>query len=743
MENGFCFLKNDSHSVDLPALLVIIRLVDADGIYPDPSFCSSLPQFQESMVKISADQDLSFIDENSHLMFSVTPDVGQSYVWTLGVLMVPKLQRQDVAFLEIEPDQPYFSLFSIQTSMHRSMDLGGAYFSNCPPSPSDCPLVISSPSQPLAHAMAHSTTTRPALDLRNNEIRILTLHLGTRKDPIRCSLHTARLEDDPPYEALSYAWGDPAICCPILLDKRVVQVTSNLESALRRLRYPDHDRELWVDALCINQQDNVEKSHQVNLMSEIYSKAQVGLLWLGGFEEDLTPPDRGLHRTSTIPRHKAERAYSVIRMLARGSHLPECFKDTDSTNDADDGYDALECLLDLSWWSRIWTVQEAVLPPETTVVCGKLWLPFAALAQANANIRKHWLQRCCVHEIQKSKKENLMHRFIRQIGGIEALRINSAPHGMIELFTKFRCQFASDPRDKIFALLGIVPRLVPGNILQSPIIAPDYSLDWRQVYLQATLRLVHATRSLRPLLNVREDDRDPLLPSWVPDLSAKVHSEYLDREIASGSCYDLFDASDDMHLEIRNSCETELSLLGRHADTILAVGKGTATGSLAEFAEDIVTWIEILGRTVDAFSSSMTFGMVDRHPAQPYDRVKPSDEYGNGQSWWTKNFGQDGVFPFRPNNKRFFMTESGLIGMGPWYTAVGDKVTILSGGRMPFILRRAERDGKADCYTYVGHAYVHGIMDGESVRDGFPNMILLIVEQRLFGFLNRGHVTKC
>src|SRR5687768_9455999 len=111
--------------------------------------------------------------------------------------------------------------------------------------------------------MAKSTTTRPSLNLAKNDIRVLTLHPGTWKDPIRCSLHTVRLEDNPRYEALSYAWGDADDCRPVMVDARVVQVTANLETALRRLRHPDRDRALWVDALCINQQDNDEKSHQV------------------------------------------------------------------------------------------------------------------------------------------------------------------------------------------------------------------------------------------------------------------------------------------------------------------------------------------------------------------------------------------------------------------------------------------------------------------------------------------------
>ncbi|OCK94179.1 uncharacterized protein K441DRAFT_483367, partial [Cenococcum geophilum 1.58] len=83
------------------------------------------------------------------------------------------------------------------------------------------------------------------------------------------------------YEALSYTWGNPEEPLSILVNKREVPVTRNLHVALKHLRGETSDVVLWVDALCINQTDDVEKSEHINLMTEIYAHAKSTRVWLG------------------------------------------------------------------------------------------------------------------------------------------------------------------------------------------------------------------------------------------------------------------------------------------------------------------------------------------------------------------------------------------------------------------------------------------------------------------------------
>src|ERR1700761_8196449 len=88
---------------------------------------------------------------------------------------------------------------------------------------------------------------------------------------IHCDLITTNLKDEPSYEALSYTWGDPPAGKTILLHGVVFNVTDNLSVALQYLRHSDKPRYLWVDAICIDQKNDRERTQQVLQMRLIYS----------------------------------------------------------------------------------------------------------------------------------------------------------------------------------------------------------------------------------------------------------------------------------------------------------------------------------------------------------------------------------------------------------------------------------------------------------------------------------------
>ena len=104
---------------------------------------------------------------------------------------------------------------------------------------------------------------------------------GPFSSPINCSLQHAFLKDNPSFEALSYVWGNAQDTLPIFLDGHVFNVTTNLESALRHLRWEDTIRTFWIDAICINQLDVQERGHQVKFMGEFYRAAERTTVWLG------------------------------------------------------------------------------------------------------------------------------------------------------------------------------------------------------------------------------------------------------------------------------------------------------------------------------------------------------------------------------------------------------------------------------------------------------------------------------
>ncbi|KAH7118591.1 heterokaryon incompatibility protein-domain-containing protein [Dactylonectria estremocensis] len=130
--------------------------------------------------------------------------------------------------------------------------------------------------------------THPPLDLTNGrEIRVLNLKAGVHDDELRCELRKVNLQHGPVFEAMSYTWanshGDDSICRTIRCgnENEHLGVTKSCEAALRRLRLPDADRILWIDAVCIDQTNVQERNHQVMNMIAIFRCAQRVLVYLG------------------------------------------------------------------------------------------------------------------------------------------------------------------------------------------------------------------------------------------------------------------------------------------------------------------------------------------------------------------------------------------------------------------------------------------------------------------------------
>ncbi|QSZ34409.1 hypothetical protein DSL72_006001 [Monilinia vaccinii-corymbosi] len=177
-------------------------------------------------------------------------------------------------------------------------------------------------------------------------------------DPLHSHLDIVSLESSPVYEALSYVWGSPKPPKTINLGGRLISITPNLDNALRNLRDSNSPRTLWVDALCINQDDLDERAAQVALMRRVYSDATTVLIWLG-------PEADG-----------SEEAMRSIERFDKGYWRTYDFQTQ-----------FMEILF-RPWFTRIWTVQEFVMARHSVVDgrmknplfgCGNVWvewLPF-------------------------------------------------------------------------------------------------------------------------------------------------------------------------------------------------------------------------------------------------------------------------------------------------------------------------------------------------------------------------------
>jgi hypothetical protein len=125
--------------------------------------------------------------------------------------------------------------------------------------------------------------TYSPIDLEGPTSRLLQLHAGTESSKITCTLFDAWLDPNIviPYEALSYTWGDTRKTNAIEVNGRSLGITANLHVALQHLRLDDEDRIMWIDAVCINQDNVEERGHHVKQMARIYQLAERVVIWLG------------------------------------------------------------------------------------------------------------------------------------------------------------------------------------------------------------------------------------------------------------------------------------------------------------------------------------------------------------------------------------------------------------------------------------------------------------------------------
>lgn len=404
---------------------------------------------------------------------------------------------------------------------------------------------------------------------------------------------------------------------PISVDGRQVRVTENLEAALRSLRLTDKKRHMWVDALCINQADDVEKTHQVHLMAEIYRQTALALLWLGStdplgstdsseessvsLDSDMVPImtyrrllDAYYDKTprTTIKAVDASSAFELIQKIAEASK-DHHFEDDENPSGAGGikvtraSRVGLERLMCLSWWNRIWPVQEAVLPPKAIVFCGSLQLDWPAFVKAQENMDRHYSNRCCSDNLL-SVDDGFRHMSLMDFGSrVRDIDIcQKLTLRLIEALTVHCARTAGDPRDMLYALLGLKP-----NWVTQLSEAVNCSLPSHEAFCKMTMELIRLTESLEPLIKLRYRSQNKLLPTGVHDLSAPWHACF--RLIASR--YNTYNASEGKELSVEFSNQRELRSRGVLVDEIESAlvaydfdGDGTSP-------QVDLGWVELLG----------------------------------------------------------------------------------------------------------------------------------------------------
>jgi hypothetical protein len=217
------------------------------------------------------------------------------------------------------------------------------------------------------------------LDEAAHEIKLLTLHSGAFTAPIVVTLSITPFTEDniPAFEALSYTWGSPESPVDILvnqaMDQGTLSVTRNLGEALLYLRYEDKPRILWIDAICVNQQDLDERSQQVKRMADIYSRATRVVVWLGPERADTS---LAIAFFNEITSHIVVEWEQMIVRLNSSDDVLWQTRALERFSSDDSILVTVDNLLSRSWFGRLWIWREIHLATSATVFCGTKSIPW-------------------------------------------------------------------------------------------------------------------------------------------------------------------------------------------------------------------------------------------------------------------------------------------------------------------------------------------------------------------------------
>jgi hypothetical protein len=430
--------------------------------------------------------------------------------------------------------------------------------------------------------------------LRGGEIRLLTI-----RSQSNFTLENAYLRDNPYYVAISYCWGDVKDLCNVRVNDYEVQLRGHVYTMLRNLYHKYQVTRLWLDMVCIDQSNTEERNHQVGLMNQIYSQAQEVLIWLGPGSPNTDDA------MSTLRYHKPG---NLLKRNDLWTLLP---------------------LFRLEYWNRMWIVQEVGLARRLTIHCGLKSVDWTCLSYLEGSMPDSLPAKSLVSKITNCLALKLdRHR--------QAWKENGT--SLSELLVTCRDCECSDPRDKVYALLGFAGDCA-GNALQV-----DYSKSLFMVY-DDVIRFHHA----RSLILDGSDER----PNDTVQFSLLL--QYLFR-----SPYQM-EHSALQAMESPNPLSASLLVVtGSRAGTISEIGPTFSSSDLAAIP-GLVSWryhdLDSVVR-VDSTASFACTGSLDRSLPTTSTSIARQATYA---------ITSDPYYCF-------FRTDSGQVGIGPTNIRPGDAI---------------------------------------------------------------------
>lgn len=592
----------------------------------------------------------------------------------------------------------------------------------------------------------HPATIFESLCLQADEIRLVEIVPGSRKDALNLKMGAWPLSQSPPFTALSYTWGGAKMTSPVCVNDTEFLLMPNVKAFFDEIlsragrsyvQLPRHEwmtTRFWIDSICINQSDDDEKKSQVALMKQIFERAEKVLTWLGPVNEE---GDHGTDGENTsVEEGGGEEEEEEEEFLEEASEDDEAFNKR------------FRAMTYLPYWTRAWVIQEASTPHRkrnAIVWWGKKSLQLDTVvgevlmisdSTASGTLALHsgldTFRLLAAIKIQR-----------KWAGPSKNAGLTEAP-SFISIYTLFSCMRAissTDPRDRIYALLPLT------NMAHIKDLAPDYRISVESLYQKVATCMIREEKSLN-IIGFGGQARNLKLPSWVPDWTLASPARAFPRcslDATGGRYKNLYRASSVEFDGFVDEEQGQLRVRGIKVDTIQACSSARLPAGALEHMDysmdndddvDDDIWVEfewklfVLRRT-SAYITGCSWREALAHTlcADLKDDLLFEKVYRGGACQVPELGKLTGVLPEGRQLvrdvtmwRRLFDTTAGYLGLGLRDVQQGDSVCILNGCQFPMVLRQ-----HGEFWKVVGEAYVHGLMDGEADALGLDSETFVIV----------------
>lgn len=616
--------------------------------------------------------------------------------------------------------------------------------------------------------------------LEHGQIRLLDISHSQEGDDAtpHVTIRHCQLENAPEYYALSYTWGKDPPRHAVNVNGKQLYITGQLATALSVLRTQDEYNWLWIDGICINQEDVEEKASQVSLMHKIYNTADAVIVWLGMRDGEI---DQAIDYVQDAKQSRWHTSFYESKRMS-----------------------TLRRLFERSLFQRLWVMQEIAYAKDIICFLGERRIPWnilTAVASFDLSTSHERFSITPLHTASRNGHLEVARRLIES-SAPRPLLISLAAgvpflpktRSLADLLPMCMPLKVSDPRDRVYSLLAI--------IREDTHIEIDYNKSILDVYAQALDHMIRHGSTLdvllKPWILKQEQDYEAALPSWIPSFSCTA-------DLEERSWLEPWKHPDSFSKRVRWSHDSVQAYL-LHPDDFNA-------GGLATFQHDMGPAVILLNDIDSSFDtrgfkwqtrkseyalrcSAVVFGSLkavysndaqsvflsqlvrsfaqneDSHEFESLWRTLVADADISGRRpapvWYgqaladllcDEDCAQSDLRSLidLPNEHLAFKTlarristvlsgrklgiaepgakkdshhhvpEGQRLVLVPIGTRQGDLICVFPGCSLPFVLRKTHSSYSNYAYELIGTSYVHGLMDGELLSDSaFFEKVMLV-----------------